>query len=94
MSIQYPQNIIDMQPKIQTDRKKWAYLKLTKKKIIFIFKTECKFAASFNAKIMGYRDFMIEDEKYKSDEKKRVGSPKTSSDMFGMEGSFRTLSLD
>lgn len=50
--------------------------------------------ASFNAKIMSYKDYMVEDEKYKSDEKKRIGSPKTSSDMFGMEGSFRTLSLD
>ncbi|XP_071443192.1 retinol-binding protein pinta-like [Hetaerina americana] len=40
------------------------------------------------------RDWFLDDEKYKSDESKRPGKPKTYEDMFGMKGSFRQLSVD
>jgi len=35
-----------------------------------------------------------EQSKLKSNEKKRVGAPKTHSDLFGMVGSFRQLNVD
>jgi hypothetical protein len=40
------------------------------------------------------RDFFIEDENYGVDEKKRVGSPKNSESLFGVDGSFRQLMID
>jgi hypothetical protein len=40
------------------------------------------------------RDFFIEDENYGVDEKKRVGRPKNSESLFGLEGSFRQLVID
>ncbi|XP_049767632.1 retinol-binding protein pinta-like [Schistocerca cancellata] len=38
--------------------------------------------------------FFKEDEKYGVDESKRPGKPKTHTDLFGVEGSFRQLSVD
>lgn len=40
------------------------------------------------------RDWFIEDEKYKTDESKRPGKPKTAETLFGTVGSFRTLDFD
>ncbi|RXG52335.1 Alpha-tocopherol transfer protein [Armadillidium vulgare] len=40
------------------------------------------------------RKWLLEDEKYKVDESKRPGKPKTSSELFGIEGSFRKLDVD
>ncbi|KAJ6643326.1 Alpha-tocopherol transfer protein-like [Pseudolycoriella hygida] len=40
------------------------------------------------------RNFFIEDEDYGVDEKKRVGKPKNSESLFGVDGSFRQLSID
>jgi len=45
-------------------------------------------------KVEDSRDFLLEREKMKSDEPKRPGRPKTSQDLFGMEGSFRQLNID
>lgn len=40
------------------------------------------------------REFFIEDENYGVDEKKRIGKPKNSKSLFGVEGSFRQLAID
>ncbi|XP_067014913.1 retinol-binding protein pinta [Anabrus simplex] len=50
--------------------------------------------AIWKAKVESYRDYYLEDEKYGVDESKRPGRPKTTSELFGTEGSFRHLQLD
>lgn len=45
-------------------------------------------------RLVGNRDYFIEDENYGVDEKKRVGRPKNSDSLFGLEGSFRQLVID
>jgi hypothetical protein len=45
-------------------------------------------------KLLANRDYFIEDENYGVDEKKRVGKPKNSESLFGLEGSFRQLVID
>lgn len=46
-------------------------------------------------KVESRRDWLMESEKYRSDEKKRPGGrPKTQEDLFGLEGSFRQLNVD
>lgn len=45
-------------------------------------------------KVVEKKEWLKEDEQYKVDESKRPGKPKTSSDLFGLEGSFRQLNVD
>ena len=45
-------------------------------------------------KVEGEREFLMDQEKFKADERKRIGKPKTSEDLFGIVGSFRTLNVD
>ncbi|CAB3376560.1 Hypothetical predicted protein [Cloeon dipterum] len=51
-------------------------------------------AKKFAAEVLAFNDFFVADEKNGVDEKKRVGKSKTKEDLFGMEGSFRQLTLD
>lgn len=44
--------------------------------------------------LMQRRGWFIEDEKYKTDESKRAGTPKTAENLFGTVGSFRSLDFD
>lgn len=44
--------------------------------------------------VVSKRDWFIEDEQYKTDEKKRPGRPKTADNIFGVDGSFRSLAVD
>ncbi|KAK5647007.1 hypothetical protein RI129_005471 [Pyrocoelia pectoralis] len=48
----------------------------------------------WKAKVESYRDWFLENEKLKSNEDLRKGTSKTSSSVFGMEGSFRKLNID
>jgi hypothetical protein len=45
-------------------------------------------------KVESRREWLMEREQIKADEKKRPGRPKTSEEMFGIEGSFRKLTVD
>ncbi|KAF5291261.1 hypothetical protein FQR65_LT11439 [Abscondita terminalis] len=44
--------------------------------------------------VENHRDWFMEEENYYSDETKRIGKKYTSSDLFGIEGSFRKLRID
>ncbi|XP_013200522.1 alpha-tocopherol transfer protein-like [Amyelois transitella] len=48
----------------------------------------------WKVKVENYRDWFIKEEKAITDESKRPGKPKTSSELFGVEGSFRKLEVD
>lgn len=51
-------------------------------------------AADLKDKLMQRREWFIEDEKHKTDESKRLGTPKTAENLFGTVGSFRALDFD
>ncbi|XP_046683964.1 alpha-tocopherol transfer protein-like isoform X1 [Homalodisca vitripennis] len=48
----------------------------------------------WHEKLVTYQDWFKEQETIKADESKRPGKPKTHDDLFGMEGSFKQLSID
>lgn len=44
-------------------------------------------------KLIASKDYFKEDEQFGTDEKKRVGRPKNSENLFGVDGSFRKLDV-
>ncbi|CAH0603264.1 unnamed protein product [Chrysodeixis includens] len=48
----------------------------------------------WKAKVESYREFFLQQDDVRSDETKRLGTPKTSGLLFGVEGSFRKLDVD
>lgn len=44
-------------------------------------------------KLIANKDYFKEDELYGTDEKKRIGRPKNSENLFGVDGSFRKLDV-
>ncbi|KAH9645182.1 hypothetical protein HF086_005727 [Spodoptera exigua] len=48
----------------------------------------------WKAKVESYRDWFLKQEEARSEESKRPGCPKNSSNLFGVEGSFRRLEVD
>jgi hypothetical protein len=51
-------------------------------------------AEEWMKKMESYKEWFAEQENVKADESKRPGKPKTHDDLFGMEGSFRQLTID
>ena len=45
-------------------------------------------------KLISYRDYFLEDDKYGTDEKYRVNKLQNSDIVFGMDGSFKKLDID
>lgn len=45
-------------------------------------------------KVISYRDFLLEDDTFGTDESKRVTVHKYAESLFGVEGSFRKLNVD
>ncbi|KAF5280970.1 hypothetical protein FQR65_LT14894 [Abscondita terminalis] len=45
-------------------------------------------------KIESYREWFLKDSNFRTNESLRLGEPKTTSNVFGMEGSFRNLNVD
>lgn len=51
-------------------------------------------AKQLEEKFYSYRDYFLEEEKYVTDESKRVGGAVKVENLFGSEGSFRKLNVD
>lgn len=49
---------------------------------------------AYAKELLAYNDWFLADASSGVDEKKRPGKPKTSQDLFGLEGSFRQLTVD
>jgi hypothetical protein len=49
---------------------------------------------AYAKELLEYNDWFLADANSGVDEKKRPGKPKTSQDLFGLEGSFKQLTVD
>lgn len=52
------------------------------------------FSDHWKKEVENHRDWFLKDMEYKTDESKRIGKPKTAETLFGIEGSFRQLTVD
>lgn len=53
-----------------------------------------KIREDWEKKIISHHSFFQDETKYGTDEKKRVGRPKSADTLFGVDGSFRKLDFD
>ena len=51
-------------------------------------------ASEWQRKLTANREWYLDDQKYGSDEKRRVGRAKNADMLFGIDGSFRSLEID
>jgi hypothetical protein len=50
--------------------------------------------AEWEQKVLDHREFIIKENSYGVDEKKRIGQPKNPETLFGTDGTFRKLDID
>ncbi|PSN57100.1 hypothetical protein C0J52_01307 [Blattella germanica] len=90
--------VIDLKGTTLTVAAKWTLPILKKFRMCceegYSTRIHVHFGADCQKKLLSYRNWFLEQEKVKTDESRRPTKKVSRCDLFGFEGSFRTLSLD